>query len=89
MSNYMRAMNEDFGDDTERFDISQEVTEAYIDPDDAPKMLVDGLNTLRNEIFNATKYKGKVEGWAEKYYRTVPGMLDMVSRLTKIIGRNK
>ena len=69
--------------------IKEEVTEAYIDPDDAPKMLVDGLNTLRNEIFNATKYKGKVEGWAEKYYRTVPGMLDMVSRLTKIIGRIK
>jgi hypothetical protein len=52
-------------------------------------MLVDGLNTLRNEIFNATKYKGKVEGWAEKYYRSVPGILDMISRLTKIIGKMK
>ena len=67
--------------------IREELTEAYINPDDAPKMLADALDELRHDIFNVVKRKGRVEAWAEKYHRSVPGMLDMIERITKIIGR--
>ena len=69
--------------------IREELKEAYIDPDKAPKMLADALDELRRDIFNVVKYKGKVEGWAEKYHRSVPGMLDMISRMTKILKKMK
>ena len=61
------------------------VKEAYIDPDDAGKLINYALDDLKQSL----KRVRKPEKWAEKYLRSLPGVIDMMERLTHLFGKMK
>jgi len=61
------------------------IKEAYIDPDDAGKAINYALDDLKTQLKRARN----PEKWAEKYHRSVPGVIDMMERLTSILGKMK
>jgi len=61
------------------------VKEAYIDPEDAGKSINYALDDLKLSL----KRVRNPEKWAEKYHRSVPGVIDMVERLVHILGKMK
>ena len=61
------------------------IREAYIDPDDAGKSINYALDDLKQSL----KRVRNPEKWAEKYLRSLPGVIDMMERLTHIFGKMK
>ena len=61
------------------------VKEAYIDPEDAGKSINYALDDLKLSL----KRVRNPEKWAEKYHRSVPGVLFMMERLTHLFGKMK
>jgi len=61
------------------------LNERYIDPDDAGIVIVNAIDDL--EI--AIKRVKNPEQWAEKYHRSLPGLVDMIERITKILQKMK
>jgi len=61
------------------------VKEAYIDPEDAGKSINYALDDLKLSL----KRVRNPERWAEKYHRSVPGVIDMMERLTHLFGKMK
>ena len=57
----------------------------YIDQEDAGK----AINYALEELEGSLKKIRNPEKWAEKYHRSLPGVIEMVERLTKIFGRMK
>ena len=63
----------------------EDVNEAYIDPDDAGKSINYALDDLKQSL----KKVRNPEKWAEKYHRSLPGLIDMIERLNSILGKMK
>jgi hypothetical protein len=61
------------------------VKEAFIDPDDAGKSINYALDDLKGQL----KRVRNPEKWAEKYYRNVSHVVDLIERLTHILGKMK
>ena len=61
------------------------LNEKYIDPEDAGP----SINMALDELQSALKRVRNPEKWAEKYHRSLPGVLDMIDRLTNIFGKMK
>jgi len=57
----------------------------YIDQADAGRVINDALDELEGSL----KKIRKPEQWAEKYHRSLPGVIDMIDRLNKIFGKMK
>ena len=69
----------------ERLGGKDTVKEAYIDPDDAGKSINYALDDLKQSL----KRVRNPEKWAEKYHRSLPGVIDMMERLIHIFGKMK
>ena len=57
----------------------------YIEPEDAGREInssLDGLEKALKKVRNPEK-------WAEKYHRSVPGVIDTMERLTHLFGKMK
>ena len=57
----------------------------YIEPEDAGREInssLDGLEKALKKVRNPEK-------WAEKYHRSLPGLIDMIERLNSILGKMK
>ena len=61
------------------------VKEAYIDPADAGKSINYALDDLKLSL----KRVRNPEKWAEKYHRSLPGVIDTMERLTHLFGKMK
>ena len=61
------------------------IKEAFIDPDDAGK----SINYALDELKQSLKRVRNPEKWAEKYHRSLPGVIDMMERLTHLFGKMK
>ena len=59
--------------------------EKYIDPEDAPMILVNAIQNLQS----ALKGVKNPEKWAGKYHRSLPGLVEMIYSVTKILTRMK
>ena len=59
--------------------------EKYIDPEDAPMILVNAIQNLQSALKGAKN----PEKWAEKYHRSLPGLVEMIYSVTKILSRMK
>ena len=57
----------------------------YIDPDEAGITINNALDDLKQSL----KRVRNPEKWAEKYHRSLPGVVDMMERLTHILGKMK
>lgn len=57
----------------------------YDDPDEAAMALTYALENLEDTL----KKVRNPEGWAEKYMRSVPGVIDHIEKLTNILSRMK
>ena len=57
----------------------------YIDQDDAGVTINNALDDLKQSL----KRVRNPEKWAEKYHRSLPGVVDMMERLTHIFGKMK
>ena len=57
----------------------------YIDQADAGRVINNALDELEGSL----KKIRKPEQWAEKYHRSLPGVIDMIDRLNKIFGKMK
>ena len=57
----------------------------YIDQDDAGVTINNALDELKQSL----KRVRNPEKWAEKYHRSLPGVVDMMERLTHIFGKMK
>ena len=57
----------------------------YINPDDAGVTINNALDDLKQSL----KRVRNPEKWAEKYHRGLPGVIDMIERLTHIFGKMK
>ena len=57
----------------------------YIDQDDAGVTINNALDDLKQSL----KRVRNPEKWAEKYHRSLPGVVDMMERLTHILGKMK
>ena len=57
----------------------------YIDPDEAGITINNALDDLKQSL----KRVRNPEKWAEKYHRGLPGVIDMIERLTLIFGKMK
>ena len=57
----------------------------YINPDDAGVTINNALDDLKQSL----KRVRNPEKWAEKYHRSLPGVVDMMERLTHIFGKMK
>jgi len=57
----------------------------YIDPDEAGITINNALDDLKQSL----KRVRNPEKWAEKYHRGLPGVIDMIERLTHIFGKMK
>jgi hypothetical protein len=57
----------------------------YIDPDEAGVTINNALDDLKQSL----KRVRNPEKWAEKYHRGLPGVIDMIERLTLIFGKMK
>ena len=68
---------------TIREEIIKEVS--YIDPDEAGIIINNALDELKQSL----KRVRNPEKWAEKYHRGLPGVIDMMERLTHIFGKMK
>ena len=68
---------------TIREEIIKEVS--YIDPDEAGIIINNALDELKQSL----KRVRNPEKWAEKYHRGLPGVIDMMERLTHILGKMK
>ena len=67
--------------------IREELNEAYVDPDDASRLMDQALEDLESAL---KKMKPtKAEKWTEKYHRSVPGVLDLIEKVTKFLDRLK
>ena len=65
---------------------SPKIKEAsYIDPDEAGVTINNALDDLKQSL----KRVRNPEKWAEKYHRGLPGVIDMIERLTLIFGKMK
>ena len=58
---------------------------SYIDPDEAGITINNALDELKQSL----KRVRNPEKWAEKYHRGLPGVVDMIERLTHIFGKMK
>ena len=58
---------------------------SYIDPDEAGIIINNALDELKQSL----KRVRNPEKWAEKYHRSLPGVVDMMERLTHIFGKMK
>ena len=58
---------------------------SYIDPDEAGIIINNALDELKQSL----KRGRNPEKWAEKYHRSLPGVVDMMERLTHIFGKMK
>ena len=58
---------------------------SYIDPDEAGIIINNALDELKQSL----KRVRNPEKWAEKYHRSLPGVVDMMERLTHILGKMK
>ena len=58
---------------------------SYIDPDEAGIIINNALDELKQSL----KRVRNPEKWAEKYHRGLPGVVDMIERLTHIFGKMK
>ena len=58
---------------------------SYIDPDEAGITINNALDELKQSL----KRVRNPEKWAEKYHRSLPGVVDMMERLTHIFGKMK
>ena len=58
---------------------------SYIDPDEAGIIINNALDELKQSL----KRVRNPEKWAEKYHRSLPGVVDMIERLTHIFGKMK
>jgi hypothetical protein len=58
---------------------------SYIDPDEAGIIINNALDELKQSL----KRVRNPEKWAEKYHRGLPGVIDMIERLTLIFGKMK
>ena len=58
---------------------------SYIDPDEAGIIINNALDELKQSL----KRVRNPEKWAEKYHRGLPGVIDMIERLTHIFGKMK
>ena len=57
----------------------------FIEPEDAGREInssLDGLEKALKKVRNPEK-------WAEKYHRSLPGVIDMMERLTHLFGKMK
>ena len=61
------------------------IKEAYIDPDDAGKSINYALDDLKHTL----KKVRNPEKWAEKYHRGLPGVIEMIERITGVLSRMK
>ncbi len=61
------------------------LNEKYIDPDDAGRILTNAIE----ELGIAIKRAKNPENWAEKYHRSLPGLVDMIESITSILYRMK
>ena len=67
--------------------IREELNEAYVDPEDAVRLLDNALEDL---AYVVKKMKPqKAEKYAEKYHRSIPGLLDSLERITHFIDKLK
>ena len=57
----------------------------YINPDEAGVTINNALDDLKQSL----KRVRNPEKWAEKYHRSLPGVVDMMERLTNIFGKMK
>jgi hypothetical protein len=57
----------------------------YINPDEAGVTINNALDDLKQSL----KRVRNPEKWAEKYHRSLPGVVDMMERLTHIFGKMK
>ena len=57
----------------------------YINPDEAGVTINNALDDLKQSL----KRVRNPEKWAEKYHRGLPGVIDMIERLTLIFGKMK
>ena len=55
----------------------------FIDPDEAGQAINYALDDLKLSLSKAKN----PEKWAEKYHRGLPGVIDMIDRLTKILWK--
>jgi len=55
----------------------------FIDPDEAGQAINYALDDLKQSL----KRVKNPENWAEKYHRSLPGVIDMIDRLTKILWK--
>ena len=61
------------------------VNEKFIDPDEAGQAINYALDDLKLSLSKAKN----PEKWAEKYHRGLPGVIEMIDRLTKILWKMK
>ena len=57
----------------------------FINPDEAGVTINNALDDLKQSL----KRVRNPEKWAEKYHRSLPGVVDMMERLTHIFGKMK
>ena len=57
----------------------------YINPDEAGVTINNALDDLKQSL----KRVRNPEKWAEKYHRSLPGVIDMIERLTRTLGKMK
>ena len=58
---------------------------SYMEPDEAGIIINNALDELKQSL----KRVRNPEKWAEKYHRGLPGVIDMIERLTHIFGKMK
>jgi hypothetical protein len=61
------------------------INDAYINPEDAGQF----INKAIDELEVSLKKVRNPEKWAEKYHRSLPGVIDMMERLSKILVKMK
>ena len=57
----------------------------FIDPEEAGQAINYALDDLKQSL----KRVRNPEKWAEKYHRSLPGVIDMMERLTHLFGKMK
>jgi hypothetical protein len=57
----------------------------FIDPDEAGQAINYALDDLKQSLKRARN----PEKWAEKYHRGLPGVIEMIERITKVLSRMK
>ena len=57
----------------------------FIDPDEAGQAINYALENLKLSL---SKIKNP-EKWAEKYHRAVPGVIEMIEQITKVLWKMK